>query len=107
MKKMFVAFGIAFAILVSAFVCVNVISYSTTESVEEKVERVEKLDDLAVNYANSNFGYNGKVAYAKIVGVVKDPDYAGNRVDVNFFNTNGDLIGMSSIAASSLYNNAC
>lgn len=106
MKKMFVAFGIAFAILVSAFVCVNVIGYNANESLKEEIERVEELDDLAVDYANSNFGYDGKVAYAKIVGVVKDPNYAGNRVDVNFFNANGELIGGSSIAASSLYNNA-
>ena len=101
MKKMFVAFGIAFAILV-AVVGINTIAGTANDPVMQEVVDVEECMDNAVEYANSELGFAGKVASAKVIGVVKDANYAGNRVDVKFYNANGDLIGGSSISGRTL-----
>ncbi len=104
MKKFAIVLGIAFAILV-VISNVNVFSYyAIDETVDSGIERVEKLDDIAADYANSVYGYNGKVAYAKVVGIVKDTNYDGCRVDVRFYNAYGDVIGYTAIASSTLYN---
>lgn len=107
MKKFVVAFmGIVVAILV-AFACVNVYkSNGFVDPIKEEVESVEELDDLAVEYANAHFGYDGKVASAKLIGVTDDVNYVGGRVDVEFYNANGNVIGGAAISRTSLVNAA-
>lgn len=102
MKKFAIVFGIAFAILVG-FTGINVIANNAIDDpVMQEVVDVQECMDNAVDYANSELGFSGKVASAKIIGVVKDPNYAGDRVDVQFFNVTGDLIGSSSISGRTL-----
>lgn len=101
MKKFAIVFGIAFAILVAAF-GINTIAGTANDPVMQEVVDVQECMDNAVDYANSELGFAGKVAYAKVIGVVKDKNYAGNRVDVRFLNANGDYIGGASISGSAL-----
>lgn len=101
MKKFAIVLGIAFAILVGGYAG-NMFTKNTTEPTKAEVVDVMEVMDNTVTYANSELGYSGKVAYAKLAGMRKDSNYNGTRFDIKLYDANGDLIGFTSVGAKSM-----
>ncbi len=101
MKKFAIVLGIAFAILVGSYAG-NMFTKNTTEPTKAEVVDVVETLDTAVTYANSELGYSGKVAYAKLAGMCTDSNYNGTRFDIKLYDANGNVIGYTSVGVKSM-----
>ena len=104
MKKSFVAFGIAFALIIGAFVCV--INHDQIKSEYESARAcatVERIESIAVDYANAKLDYlDGTAASAKVAYIEDDASYGGKRVDVMFYDCNDNCIGGAMLSLNSI-----
>lgn len=104
MKKGFIAFGIAFALIISAFVCV--INHDQIKSEYESARAhatVERIENAAVDYANAKLiNLDGTAAYAKVACIEDDASYGDKLVNVMFYDCNGNSIGGALLSLNSI-----
>lgn len=104
MKKGFIAFGIAFALVIGAIACV--INYGQIKSKYESAcarATVERIEDAAVDYANAKLNYlDGTATSAKIAYIENDASYGGKRVSVMFYDCNDNRIGGAMLSLNSI-----
>lgn len=104
MKKSFIAFGIAFALIISAFVCV--INHDQIKSEHESARAratVERIENAAVDYANAKLiNLDGTAASAKVAYIENDASYGGKRVSVMFYDCNDNRIGDAMLSLNSI-----
>ena len=104
MKKGFVSFGIVFALIIGAIVCV--INYDQIKTEYESARAhttVERIEDAAVDYANAKLiNLDGTATSAKVAYIENDASYGGNRVSVMFYDCNDNRIGGAMLSLNSI-----
>ena len=95
MKKSFVAFGIAFALVIGAIACV--INYGQNKAnkvAANATTEVERIENAAVVYANNSHYYvKDDVKSAKVCSIFdSDAIYGGKCARVQFFDADGNCV---------------
>ena len=96
MKKGFIAFGIAFALVIGAIACmINYDHNKANEAAANATTEVERIENAAVVYENNSHYYvKDDVKSAKVCSTFdSDAIYGGKCARVQFFDADGNCVG--------------